>query len=36
MSDVSNEEMARVPPANSRAIDQKLYGRKVKVTRATK
>ena len=26
MSDVSDEEMARVPSANSRAIDQKLYG----------
>jgi hypothetical protein len=36
MSDVSDEEMARVPPANSRAIDRKLYGSKAKDTRAAK
>jgi hypothetical protein len=36
MSDVPDEEMARVPPANSRAIDRKLYGEKAAETRATK
>jgi hypothetical protein len=36
MSDVPDEEMARIPPANSRAIDRKLYGRKPKETLATK
>lgn len=36
MSDVPDEEMARVPPANSRAIDRKLYGRDAKETRAAK
>ena len=36
MSDVSDDEMARVPPANSRTIDRKLYGRKAKGTRAKK
>ena len=36
MSDVSDEEMAQVPPANSRTIDQKLYGKKTRETRGTK
>jgi hypothetical protein len=36
MSDISDQEMARVPPANSRAIDRKLYGRDAKETRAAK
>ena len=36
MSDVPDEEMARIPPANSRAIDRKLYGRKAKETLATR
>jgi len=36
MSDVSDEEMAQVPPANSRTIDEKLYGKKTKGARATK
>ena len=36
MSGVSDDEMARVPPANSRTIDRKLYGRKAKGTRAKK
>ncbi|HUP61913.1 MAG TPA: hypothetical protein VNA69_16015 [Thermoanaerobaculia bacterium] len=30
MSDVSDDEMAKVPPANSRTIDRKLYGKKAK------
>lgn len=36
MSDVSDEEMARIPPANSRAIDRKLYGSQAKETSAAK
>jgi hypothetical protein len=36
MSDVPDEEMARVPPADSRTIDQNLYGTIAKGPRGTK
>ena len=36
MSDVPDEEMAKVPPARSTSIDRKLYGKKSKATSATK